>query len=352
MTAREQYLAIARHEQIRPGMILGSGYWPETLERWKEQGMPDGHDFGYTRHRAEIPINSGMLPAFKIEVIEDEGETQIVRDQYGVIKRCYRDRPGSLQQFLQHPVHDKPSWDAIKSRLDPDNPGRLPQPTDLAQEQDSELLYAFGAGGHLGGFFSFIRELCGDDCYYLMYDNPSLIEEMVEFQTFRIRRLLERAVEHYRVDQLSIWEDMCYNHGPLISPQQFRDFFLNGYKTVCEYARGVGIEVIDVDSDGDIRELIPLWLEAGVTMLHPMEVASHCDVNEIGKEYGRSLAMHGGVDKRELSKGRDEIDAEVERILPAFERGGYIPHVDHWVPPEVSFENYTYYLSTLRAAIG
>jgi len=38
------------------------------------------------------------------------------------------------------------------------------------------------------------------------------------------------------------------------------------YKSVTEFLRKHGIDIITVDSDGNINELIPLWLEGGLTV--------------------------------------------------------------------------------------
>jgi len=145
---------------------------------------------------------------------------------------------------------------------------------------------------------------------------------------------------------------MAFKNGPLIGPGQFRDFMIEPYGILIDAARECGVPIIDVDSDGDIRLLIDLWLEAGVTMLHPFEAAAGMDVVEISRRYGKRLAMRGGVDKRALARGRTAIDAELQRIRPAFDAGGYIPHVDHSVPPDVSFDDYRYYLDGLRRLLG
>ena len=78
-------------------------------------------------------------------------------------------------------------------------------------------------------------------------------------------------------------------------------------------------------------------------MMSPFEVASGCDVVEIGKQYP-DLVMTGGIDKRILAKSKEAIDEMVDRIFPAMQaRGGYIPTCDHGVPEEVPYENYLHY---------
>jgi uroporphyrinogen decarboxylase len=78
-------------------------------------------------------------------------------------------------------------------------------------------------------------------------------------------------------------------------------------------------------------------------VMSPFEVASNCDVVEVGRQYP-NLVIKGGIDKRVLAKSKDDIDRMVEYILPAMrERGGYVPTCDHGVPEEVPYENYLHY---------
>jgi len=86
-------------------------------------------------------------------------------------------------------------------------------------------------------------------------------------------------------------------------------------------------------------------------MLHPFEVAAGMDVSVVKKQYGNKLSMRGGVDKREIAKDFSAIDMEIKRIQPAFEAGGYIPHFDHSVPPNISWDNYRYYIEKLTSML-
>ena len=45
----------------------------------------------------------------------------------------------------------------------------------------------------------------------------------------------------------------------------------------------------------------------------------------------------GGVNKKEIAKGGDAMRKEVDRVLPLVEDGGYIPELDHSVPPDISW---------------
>jgi uroporphyrinogen decarboxylase len=98
-----------------------------------------------------------------------------------------------------------------------------------------------------------------------------------------------------------------------------------------------------VDSDGDIGSITPLWLDAGIDILGPYEVAAGMDVTEIGRRHP-GLIMTGGIDKIQLARGPAAIRAEVDRrVRPLLDRGGYIPSLDHSTIPELTLVDYRYY---------
>ena len=69
---------------------------------------------------------------------------------------------------------------------------------------------------------------------------------------------------------------------------------------------------------------------------------------EVRKQYPH-LLIQGGLDKTKVARGREAIDAELEAKLPfMLSQGGYIPHIDHTVPPDVSWDNFRYYWEKVR----
>jgi uroporphyrinogen decarboxylase len=62
--------------------------------------------------------------------------------------------------------------------------------------------------------------------------------------------------------------------------------------------------------------------------------------------------MMGGFDKRLLAGDLDGIRAEVERLAPLVEEGGFIPFCDHLVPPDAPLENYIFFYHQARAVWG
>jgi uroporphyrinogen-III decarboxylase len=96
-----------------------------------------------------------------------------------------------------------------------------------------------------------------------------------------------------------------------------------------------------------------LWIEVGINCHWPLEQASGMDPVRLKKQSGKDLALCGGLDKMELAKGRPTIERELRaKISPLLEMGGYIPHIDHAISPELSYDNMLYYMELKRRLIG
>jgi uroporphyrinogen decarboxylase len=107
-----------------------------------------------------------------------------------------------------------------------------------------------------------------------------------------------------------------------------------------------------VDCDGNPHDIVANWLEEGVNTMFPLEIAAGVDPQAWRNEFGRELRLLGGIAKRPLVEGGQAIDRELERIRPLLEQGGYIPHLDHLVPPDIPYAHYCDYLDKKRKLIG
>ena len=116
--------------------------------------------------------------------------------------------------------------------------------------------------------------------------------------------------------------------------------------------RSAGVPIVEIDSDGYVGDLIPVWLEAGVNSNSPLEVAAGNDLPALRRQYGERMAWRGGVDKRAMAKGGTALAAEISRLQPVIEAGGYIPGCDHGIPADVSWPHYLEYVRLLARATG
>ena len=124
------------------------------------------------------------------------------------------------------------------------------------------------------------------------------------------------------------------------------------FKRIGKKLRTHGIDVWYTDCDGDVRALIPGFLESGLNCLFPFEVNGCGHPADVLNEYGKDLLIMGGFDKMQLIKGRDAIKSYMESLVPLVERGGFIPFCDHHCPPDVKYDDYLYYLDLKREMFG
>jgi uroporphyrinogen decarboxylase len=179
----------------------------------------------------------------------------------------------------------------------------------------------------------------------MFYDNPALVEEMLEFAADFFLKLVERALQDVQFDYFNFFEDCAGKGGPLYGPEQFHRFFEKPYRRIIDRLRKAGIKSIWLDSDGDPTPLVPLWMDVGVNCFWPLEQASGMDPRTLRRKYGKELVLCGGIDKIEIARGRRAIKKELNaKIPPLLEQGGYIPHIDHAISPEISYSNFMYYM--------
>ncbi len=159
----------------------------------------------------------------------------------------------------------------------------------------------------------------------MLYDDRDLVAEMIAFWTEFTSRLLEKCLRCCVVDEIHLSEDMAYKGFSMISPKMTRELILPSYQRWGEIIRRAGVPIYAMDSDGFIGELIPIWMDAGINVCDPIEVAAGNDIVAFRRQFGRKMAYRGGVDKRAISKGGPVIEAELRRIEPVARDGGFMP---------------------------
>jgi uroporphyrinogen decarboxylase len=375
MTDRERFLATMNYAPRDRAPFWCWGPWPETVERWKREGYdPETFDLNMGADRR---IAYGHWwnpnPPFQYQVVEENGETILFINHEGILMRQRKDQPmSSMPQFVRFPVETRADFRKFwAERMTPDLEARIgpgwqeklraergaqafPPVSGEAEAQAGKPVLPFIViSDRWGGFFGPLRNMVGvERLCTLFYDDPAFVEEMMEANADLTIAIMDQVLDVIEIDAFAFWEDMAYKTGPLLSPAMARQYMLPRYARVVEFLRGRGVKIIGLDSDGQIHPLLPVWLDAGLNMLYPFETQAGMDVREVRRRYGRNLLLWGGVDKRTLAHGPAAIDAELVRLRPLIEEGGYIPHTDHSIPPDVSFDNFRYYMEKLAETCG
>ena len=185
----------------------------------------------------------------------------------------------------------------------------------------------------------------------MMVEKPELVTEMANHWCEFVLDITKKVLSKTDVDMFHISEDMAYKEKSMISPAMCREFLMPTWKKWGEAIKGKS-PIYCVDSDGDVEELIPLWIESGLNACDPLEAAAGNDISKYRKMFGKKMAFMGGVDKREMAKSGNNIITEMNRLLPTIKDGGYIPSCDHGVPPDVSWQAFQEYGKLLAKATG
>jgi uroporphyrinogen decarboxylase len=384
MNTRERFAAVMNFEIPDRNLLWEMGYWPDTLERWYREGLErkvngqgtpgagirgeasphdessptrfrerDAHNvLGFDPGLINLPVNSGPQPLFSQDVFEETAEYLVYQDEYGVKKKLSKGG-ASVPEFIGWQVENRRDFERIKEeRFRPLLQERVPPNWPGLVEEYRGRDFPLSIGGYPFGFYGFLRYLMGEQRLLLnFYDDPQLVKDIMSFLADFWIELWDQALAEVPVDCAHFWEDMAYRTGSLISPATFREFMTPCYQRVTGFLKDRGVQVIFVDSDGNLDELIPLFLEAGLTGVWPIEVQAGNDLLAIRRRYPR-LQIQGGIDKLQIAKGREAIDRELELKIPfMLQHGGYIPHLDHAAHPQISWPDFCYYRNKLLELI-
>lgn len=353
-----------------------------TLAAWHKQGLPeDSSHVDAVRQRidaaraerglppagwsprqpvVDLGVSFRMIPTFEEKVLEHKNGHYIVQDWMGAITEISDEFDYTYirnaidfvtRKWHKFPVQNREDWENMKWRFDPKDPRRFPE--DFADrcarlgERDYPLTILFN------GPFWQLREFCGmEGLCMMMLEQPDLVRDMARFWMEFCSETLQPILDRVTPDMLHFSEDMCFKEHPMIGPDMTRAFCGPCYRRWIEQARAAGTRLFAVDSDGRIDAIIPVWIECGVNCVDPIEVAAGNDINAMRAAFGKRMAFRGGVDKRAIAAGGAQLKAELERIRPVAEDGGFIPSCDHGVPPDVSWGNFQEYALELAEMTG
>jgi hypothetical protein len=341
------------------------GYRRQTVDRWHEEGLPTHvRTGGYLGQWGKAPydyfgldwvnfapVSHHYSPAFEESKLKDEGDSEVVVDSNGIVLRRTK-ASRSLLQVLEYPVKDQRSYERILFRLVAKSSERWDR-NKWEQWQQKTLLLQTPIAVFAVGFFAIIRELMGDEeGLVAFYTNPELVRRILREHCDFCTELIRRTREKTRVDFCYLWEDMSYKNGMLISPAFFEEFIS---PEACRFINSVksnGISTVLVDSDGDIRELIPLYRNCGASGFLPFEVQAGMDIRDIRKRYSELIVI-GGIDKLAVARGGKCLEEEIaEKVRPMIEQGRYIPSLDHQAHPEMPLANYGEYVDRVKKLLS
>ena len=317
----------------------------EDVESWKRYwGTTDPEVCGVSR--------SLGAPGFKSTSRIERGY-EIIESESGAVTRQLVDNAVtySMPEYIEFPVRDRDSWEVWKQRMTPT--GMLPLDwlrEQLARYAGRQRPLSVGAGGAYG----FLRGLLGPERLSLtFFDDPGLIHDMMAWQLQQTREAAFPVIEAVRPEIVQMGEDLCYNHGMLLSPDLFHQFCGAYYREVCDFARSCGVLLVAVDTDGNLMEFAEVATSYGVNGLFPCEVKAGNDLFDLRARFP-DLVLFGWLEKESVNEGNEaSIDPEITGKVPALlEKGRYFPNGDHGIQPLVTFPNLCRFMTVLHDVCG
>jgi uroporphyrinogen decarboxylase len=385
MTHRERALAVLRYQPCDRLPIVHFGFLGDTLTRWRGEGhiteeerrtwgdgnasdLAIGRRLGFDFNwRTVFAPSWGIDPPIQGKVLREfpDGSQHVLSGSGAVLVR----KPGtkSIPAEVDHLLKDRASWESefksrfqfspsrvLKARVPTDSGQSVPFETgglDLLRTGDREIPLGLEAGS----LYGMIRNMMGvENLCYLSVDDEPLYDEIIG----TCAEVCFRCVEYTlatgaRFDFLHFWEDIAFKNGPLVNPDVFRAKVGPHYRRITDLARRHGLDIASLDCDGCIDTLVPVWFENGVNTMFPIEVGTwHASLRPWRQRFGRELRGVGGMDKKVFAADRAGVDAEIERLRPLVDMGGYIPCPDHRIAEDAEWDLVRYYCDRMRATFG
>jgi uroporphyrinogen decarboxylase len=353
ITLRERFLRTMHYQHVDHVPNYEFGYWTRTLEEWHAQGLPEtvvdestAYDyFGIERYHV-APVNVGMRSVMPWTVLEEKDGKRIYRDDVGVTAEINLDGNQSIPHFLDYPIKDRETWQPYRRALE-DMSGRYPENWDELAVKYGQREYPLGIG--IGSLIGTARNLIGFENIALMvYEDPALLEEIVETFCVCVIESVKRALKDVRFDFGAGWEDICFNSGPIVGVDFYKRVITPRYRRIADLMNLHGVDLLQTDCDGNIMPIVSCFLEGGINTMFPIEVHGGSDPVAMRRIHGKQLRLWGGVDKMIFLKDKKAVDAEIERLRPTFEEGAFIPTVDHRVQSDARLDLYKHYLDRKR----
>jgi uroporphyrinogen decarboxylase len=229
-----------------------------------------------------------MIPEFEEKILERKERTLVVQDWVGNIceisdkfdlSYLRNDIDLVIRRWIKSPVEGWEDWKQMKIRYNPNDPARFPE--DFKERcsflSNQERVVSIWCNGP----FMQLREWMGFEGLCIAFiEQPDLIRDMIDFWCEYVSVMLDKSLKLLKPDYVLISEDMAYKLKSMISPKMTREFLLPVWQQWGEIIHSSGCPIFDIDSDGYIGELIPIWIEAGFNITDPVEVAAGNDLYE------------------------------------------------------------------------
>lgn len=190
-------------------------------------------------------------------------------------------------------------------------------------------------GGEWSPFWHDLIDLLGmEQTYYLMYDQPKLIDavltHLVDYYATVSQRVFDSAAS--ALDVFFIGNDFGSQQGPLLTIELFRSFIMPHLQRLVDLGHAYGLRVM-MHCCGGFAELIPTLIEIGLDGLHAIQPCCRgMDLRRLKADFGSRILFNGAIDSHHVliesqpSQVREKTREVLQILMPG---GGYVAGASH-----------------------
>lgn len=210
--------------------------------------------------------------------------------------------------------------------------------------------------------FGYLRELAGDtyafnafvdgtfsipsgsqmmDFVTWIADRPEEVHETAERQTEAAINNA-KALREAGAEVVFMCADYCFNDGPFLSPNMFREFVTPYLTRQITSMKDMGFYVVK-HTDGDIMPIIDQLVEAGPHALHSLDPMAGVDIKKVKELYGDQVALIGNVNCAWVQDGSPEQIRQSSLYCLKYggvAQGGYVFATSNCIFKGVPLANY------------
>ncbi len=209
--------------------------------------------------------------------------------------------------------------------------------------KDTDLAITLQVGNM---FVPFYRSLSGNDFFRLVYDDPVLIEEILDAEVDYFYKIVREGIK-IGFDVMMSGDDLAHKHGMMINPDLLKKWYIPRAEKFYEPALNAGKPII-FDCDGNPEKIMDMIIGLGCSALFPID-ANGLDFRQVKKKYGENICLYGGIDTDIIIRGTAE-DTEryvKEVVLALKENGRFIAGTISDVN-QMPFENFVTMINTIH----
>jgi uroporphyrinogen decarboxylase len=364
MTSRERIQAAIRWEKP-DALPISESFWDGVLDDWREQGMPADVSAEEYFDLDICHMSLDTSGQFEQKVLDRSDGMITYKDRAGYSMRKEENRSSTIH-FFDHLNTDRDFWEnELKPRLtlsdDPNAPARIddksyfahfdPYPTWDEAVDKYKRLYAtdrymlFVAYGPWEAIWRHRGQV------QLLMDlamDPDWVRDMADTYARLVIDILKRCLSlDMKPDGIFLIEDLGTTRSLLFSPASWRDTIKPAMAMIGDFLRENDI-AFWMHSCGAIEPIIDELVEVGLQVLNPLQVDAGLDIAPLHERYRNRLAFYGNISVPRMIEGQDALLEELQRKVPFAREGGFIFQSDHSIPPQVSFERYSWMLKKAR----